>query len=147
MSRSVEKTPALLFIANRYPYLAGMRHALVILAVFCALISGWTPALAQVQDLGGMNMNGAMHHGSAVHAIPATSADVHCPPESKACAHHPKMVHPLLCAACFAVLTDASGLERDAIDAGTVLPALQKPLLATSIKPRFPPPKAFVLLP
>ncbi|HTO33662.1 MAG TPA: hypothetical protein VL202_21195 [Pararhizobium sp.] len=142
----VEKTPALLFIANRHPYLAGMRYALVILAVFCALISGWTPALAQVQDLDGMNMGGAVRHGSGVHATQASSADIHCPPQSKACAHHPKMVHPLLCAACFAVVIDAFGLERDAIDAGTVPPALQTPLLAASIKPRFPPPKSFVLL-
>ncbi len=124
-----------------------MRFAVIILAVFCALISGWTAALAQVQDIGVMNKNVAMHHAPAAHATPAASTNLACPPGDKTCSHHPKVVHPMLCAACVAVMIDDFGFDRDAIEAGTILPALQKPLLATSIKPQFPPPKLCILLP
>lgn len=133
-----------------YAYPVGMRHALLILAVFCAVISGWTPVLAQVREVGGHGwgghgMSGAMHHTSSARAMPGASDEAHCPPEIKACAPHQKMVHPMLCAACFAVVIDGFGLDRRPIDATTIPPARQRPLLATSIKPRFPPPKAFAL--
>jgi hypothetical protein len=141
-----EKTPTLLFILSRHAYLADMRFSFIILAIFCALISGWTAALAQVQDIGVMSNGAVMHHGPAAHAQHAASADIACSPEDKGCSHHPKVVHPTLCAACVAVMIDDFAFDRDAIEAGTVLPARQKPLLATSIKPRFPPPKPFVLL-
>jgi len=120
-----------------------MRIAILTLAVFCALISGWTAALAQVQDLGGAAV---MHHAgmAAGHAMAAEVGQDNHPPCTAAqpCNDHPKAVHPLLCAACFAVVLDAHGLDRIALPAGTIHPVPQKPMQATALKPRFPPPKA-----
>lgn len=117
-----------------------MRIALLTLAVFCALISGWTASLAQVQDLGGVAVS---HHAdtATAHHAATTPADHDGCKAARACDQHPKTVHPLLCAACFAVVLDAHGIDRIALPAGAVLPSPQKPMLATVLKPRFPPPK------
>lgn len=112
-----------------------MRIAILTLALFCALISGWTAALAQVQDLGGSTIS---HHESAVTHHPAT-ADHAC--KDASCSPQPKMVHPMSCSACFAVILDAHGIDRVELPAGRVRPALQRPMLAAILKPRFPPPK------
>ena len=118
-----------------------MRITLLALAVFCALISGWTASLARVQDLGGM----AVAHHTGAPAGHGMRADAHMDCKAaKSCNQHPGTVHPLLCAACFAVVLDAHGLDRAALPAGTVLPSPQKPMLATTLKPRFPPPKIFL---
>lgn len=116
-----------------------MRLAVLTLALFCALISGWTAALAQVQ---GLNGNGTGHHGmtSTHHAVSADASEHSCA-AAKSCSHQPKMVHPISCSACFAVVLNVHGIDRIELPAGTVLPALQKPMLATTLKPRFPPPK------
>ncbi len=119
-----------------------MRMVILIIAVFCALISGWTASLAQVQDLAGPT---AVHHANVAtgHDMSAdVGQDGHSCTAAKSCDHQPKTVHPLLCAACFAVVLDAHGLERVELPAGAVLPSQQKPMLATALKPRFPPPKA-----
>jgi hypothetical protein len=119
-----------------------MRIAILTLAVFCALISGWTAALAQVQDLGGNAMG---HHGKITthHAVSANAGDHVCV-AAKSCSHQQKMVHPISCSACFAVVLNTYGIDRIELPAGTILPALQKPMLATILKPRFPPPKTFL---
>jgi hypothetical protein len=119
-----------------------MRIVILTLALFCALISGWTAALAQVQDLGGNAMG---QHGKAAthHAVAANSGDSTCM-DASSCSHQPKTVHPISCSACFAVVLDAPGIDRIELPAGDVRPALQKPLLATILKPRFPPPKTFL---
>lgn len=116
-----------------------MRLAVLTLALFCALISGWTAALAQVQGLHG---NGMGHHGmsSTHHAVSADTSEHSCA-AAKSCSHQPKMVHPISCSACFAVVLNVHGIDRIELPASTVLPALQKPMLATTLKPRFPPPK------
>jgi hypothetical protein len=121
-------------------YVCVMRIAILILAMFCALISGWTAALAQVQDLNG---NAAGHHRmTATHHVVSADAGDHTCATAKTCSHQPKTVHPISCSACFAVILDAHGIDRIELPTGTILPALQKPMLATVLKPRFPPPKS-----
>jgi hypothetical protein len=116
-----------------------MRIAIFTLAVFCALISGWTAALAQVQDLGG---NAIGHHGqTATHRAVAADAGGPGCTAAQTCFHQQKMVHPIACSACFAVVLDTAGIDRVELPVGTVPPALQTPMLATILKPRFPPPK------
>lgn len=118
-----------------------MRIAIFTLALFCALISGWTASLARVQELGGMAV---LHHAgmAAGHEMAAdVGEDGHSCAAAKPCDHQPKTVHPLLCAACFAVAIDAHGLDRTELPAGHVHPLPQKPMQATALKPRFPPPK------
>jgi hypothetical protein len=116
-----------------------MRIAILTLALFCALISGWTAALAQVQDLNG---NATGHHGMATtHQAVLADASNHTCATVKSCSHQPAMVHPISCSACFAVILDAHSIDRAELPAAAVLPALQKPMLATALKPRFPPPK------
>ncbi|WP_139093220.1 hypothetical protein [Pararhizobium polonicum] len=130
-----------LFFRARSAYLRLMRLAILTLTVFCALISGWTASLARVQDLGGM---AAMHHADAAagHDMQASGAehDRSCS-AGHPCDKHSKTVHPLLCAACFAVVLDAHGLDRVELPAATVHPLPQKPMQTTALKPRFPPPK------
>lgn len=137
-SRPFEKVSAIsLFIGIGSLYVCVMRIAILALAVFCALISGWTAALAQVQDL-----NAAGHYGMAApHQTVSADVSDHTCTAAKACSHQSKMVHPISCSACFAVVLDAHSIDRAGLPAATVRPALQKPMLATVLKPRFPPPK------
>jgi len=117
-----------------------MRAVILITALFCALISGWTASLARVQDLGGRV---TMHHGGAAVGHGASSAfgQDRCAPEAKSCDHHPQTVHPLLCAACFAVVLDTPDHGRDELASATIRPRPQKRLQATTVDPPFPPPK------
>lgn len=120
-----------------------MRAVILITALFCALISGWTASLARVQDLGGMV---TMHHAgvSADHGASATSDQYHCAADAKNCDHHAQTVHPLLCAACFAIVLDSHGLDRDEFANAIIRPRPQKSLRATALEPQFPPPKTFL---
>ncbi|URK88422.1 hypothetical protein LP421_14585 [Rhizobium sp. RCAM05350] len=96
-----------------------------------------------MQDLSG----GAISHHAGVataHHAATIPADHDGCKAARACDQQPKTVHPLLCAACFAVVLVAHGIDRIELPAGTVRPALQKPMLATILKPRFPPPKTFL---
>jgi hypothetical protein len=114
-----------------------MRAVILVTALFCALISGWTAPLARVQDLDGMV---TMHHGGAAAAF----GQDRCAPDTKNCNHHPQTVHPLLCAACFAVILDTPGLGRDEVANSVIRPLPQKPLQATAPEPQFPPPKTYL---
>ncbi|MBW9063867.1 hypothetical protein JNB71_11100 [Rhizobium herbae] len=120
-----------------------MRAFVLIAALFCALISGWTASLARVQDLGGMV---TMDHtrASKDHGAAATSGLDHCAPKAKNCDHHPPSVHPLLCAACFAVVLDTPDLGRVEPAGSAIRPRPPKPLRATALEPRFPPPKTLL---
>ncbi|WP_426125268.1 hypothetical protein [Pararhizobium sp. PWRC1-1] len=127
----------LIDIGSLYVYV--MRIVILTLALFCALISGWTAALAQVQ---GLNGNAAGHHRmTAIHHVVSADASDHTCATAKSCSHQPKLVHPISCSACFAVILDAHSIDRVELPTATILPALQKPMLATLLKPRFPPPK------
>ena len=125
------------------PILTAMRALILVTALFCALISGWTASLARVQDLGGLV---TMHHAgaSAGHGESATSDQDHCTSDTKNCDHHPQGVHPLLCAACFAVVLDSHDLDRDDLANAIIRPRPQKPLQATALEPQFPPPKTLL---
>lgn len=115
-----------------------MRAVILITTLFCALISGWTASLARVQDLNGMV---TMHHSGTGHGASATSDRDHCASDTKNCDHHPPTVHPLLCAACFAVILDDPHLDREELANAILRPRPQKPLQATALEPQFPPPK------
>jgi hypothetical protein len=125
------------------PILTAMRAAILILTLFCALISGWTASLARVQDLGGMLATHQMSARSG-HAMHASANRDECVAETKSCKHHPQTVHPLLCAACFAVVLDTHDLARDELANSTIRPRPQKPLHPTALEPQFPPPKTFL---
>ncbi|WP_275789182.1 hypothetical protein [Pararhizobium gei] len=127
-----EKQHGGLFIGRVAAYLHSMRIAVFALALFCAILSGWTVSLARVQDLGL-----AMHAASHDHARGATSDDDGC--RAKECRTH--AVHPSLCAACFAIETSMEAPVPGSPLRLAVLPRLQKPLQATLLKPLFPPPK------
>jgi hypothetical protein len=130
-------------MGRSHSYLGVMRAILLITALFCALISGWTASLARVQDLGGMV---TMHHtrASEDHGASATSGLDHCAPKAKNCDHHQQTVHPLLCAACFAVVLDQPDLGRVEPAGSAIRPRPQKPLQATALEPQFPPPKTLL---
>lgn len=117
-----------------------MRSVILATALFCALISGWTASLARVNGMV------TMHHGGAAahHGTSAAIGHDRCAPETKNCDHHPQTVHPLLCAACFAVVLDTPGLGRDDVGKVVIRPLPQKPLQATAPEPLFPPPKTFL---
>jgi hypothetical protein len=121
-----------------------MRAVILIAGLFCALISGWTASLARVQDLDGMVVT--MHHEGVAAGRGTSSAFRHdrCAPVTKNCDHHPQTVHPLLCAACFAVVLDTPGLGRAGVANAVIRPLPQKPLQATAPEPQFPPPKTFL---
>ncbi|WP_436082394.1 hypothetical protein [Pararhizobium sp. LjRoot235] len=117
-----------------------MRAVILVTALFCALISGWTASLARVQNLDGMV---TMHHRGAAAGRGTSSPFGHdrCAPDTTNCDHHPQTVHPLLCAACFAVVLETPSLGRDGVANAVIRPLPQKPLQETAPEPQFPPPK------
>lgn len=117
-----------------------MRAFILILTVFCALISGWTASLARVQEIGAVT---TIHQAgmSAGHGASAHSGKDQCEADAKDCNRHAQPVHPLLCAACFAVVLDTHGLDREELPASTIRPRLQRPMRAIALEPQFPPPK------
>ena len=120
-----------------------MRAALLMLALICALPSGWTAALAHTQGLS--ELRPVFHHATAsgdhATAHAAKSQDSECGVEAESCGHPAKPVHPPLCVACFAIPTEAAGLSVQMPVRSRIAPALQAAMRPASVKPRFPPPK------
>lgn len=134
-----------LFFERRDTYVDGMRIAMFIVLMFCAVISGWTVSLARVQHF---DDHALSHTMAAAHAEwpagghhPASDGKEHCAATAQDCDHHPPMAHPLLCAACFAITLEAPALDRDKTVRAGVRPQLQRPLHAATLEPQFPPPK------
>ena len=115
-----------------------MRLATLALALFCAVISGWSATLAQMRHL---DTAPAAHHENLL-PLPDMTAHHDCRQAGDGCDHRGKSVHPVLCAACYAVLLEEAGLDRPELVAAAVLPRAQRPLLARGLKPRFPPPRS-----
>lgn len=117
-----------------------MRAFVLAIVFFCAAISGWTSALAQVNDLAGMTPVQASHDqkSKAHHA----AADPTFPDVGNGCHGGKHAVHPVLCSACFAVEVASFGVDRRMLIAGTVPPRIERPLEAVQPEPQFPPPKA-----
>ncbi|MCV9962974.1 hypothetical protein OIU34_13785 [Pararhizobium sp. BT-229] len=115
-----------------------MRAFIFALTLFCAVLSGWTASLARVQELGGAT---TIHQAGMGHGASAHSGQDQCKADAKDCNRHAQPVHPLLCAACFAVVLDTHGLDREELPASTIRPRLQKPMRAIALEPQFPPPK------
>ncbi|MFP5076028.1 hypothetical protein ACLE20_01840 [Rhizobium sp. YIM 134829] len=122
-----------------------MRRLALALAVLCAILSGWMPALAQ---LPGHAAGAHSHHGDPA-ALPAAQhaghgSNLSHAPQPGSCGHDcagHRAIHPLLCAACFAIETE---------EAVPTLPLALKPaftreqaaaLVARDPAPRVPPPK------
>ena len=115
-----------------------MRLATLALALFCAVISGWSATLAQMRHL--ETAPAAHHENLSPRADMAARHDFR--QAGDGCDHRGKSVHPVLCAACYAVLLEEAGLDRPEIVASTIRPRAQRPLLARTLKPRFPPPRS-----
>lgn len=111
-----------------------MRPFILALAVLCAILSGWTSAVAQAQGL-------AHRDGIAV-AHDAVSSHSEAPACASGCPHPAKGAHPMLCSACFALEVAASDLGRLAVPVQRVRPVAELPLVASAPQPAAPPPKA-----
>ncbi|KQY19991.1 hypothetical protein ASD31_06305 [Rhizobium sp. Root482] len=121
-------------------YLADMRIAMLALALFCALISGWSATLAQIRHL---DAAPAAYHESLSHSPHSKLTASHdCRTADDGCDQRVNGVHPLLCAACYAVLLESVDLDRLELATAPVLPSPQRPLLARTLKPHFPPPRS-----
>ncbi|OJF90364.1 hypothetical protein [Pararhizobium antarcticum] len=118
------------------------------LLIFCAVISGWTAALAQIRvhDLpGGTSFQHQQHqqHQRTVSAHDHHPDEARCSGDQAECHHGSKGIHPMACAACFAIETAALDIEPPRI-AGTAPEIVPQPaMIATDLKPRFPPPRRF----
>jgi hypothetical protein len=108
-----------------------MRTVMFALAVVCAILSGWTSAIAQVQ-MAGLSPHASHHEAAERETLPKPNG----------CGHAGKCVHPMLCAACFAVAVTAPGLGRPLAERLTIPPLVDLPLVSTTLQPRSPPPKA-----
>lgn len=129
-----------------------MRHFALALAIFCAMLSGWMPALAQ---LPGHAAGAHSHHvAMATASLHPVMAGAHAghddggqaqagqpSPCREGCGNH-RPTHPMLCAACFAIeaeeaMPDVLPLPRPAF----ALPRATA-LVAQAPAPRVPPPKS-----
>ncbi|MEA3535818.1 hypothetical protein [Rhizobium sp. CC-YZS058] len=114
-----------------------MRRFALALAVLCAILSGWMPALAQLPGHEGgahsHHATGEGHHGAQGHAAAGQ-------PACRDCSGH-RTTHPMLCAACFAVQAE----ETAAPVPPAYRPIFPRPcettLAARAPAPRVPPPK------
>ncbi len=121
-----------------------MRMMSLALLMFCAVISGWTAALAQIEMRGmpGHAASSHMHNQNAASHEVAGEQDG-CGGGDTECRHPSKSVHPLLCAACFAIETSALAITPPRVMPSTPVAMPQATMIATKIKPRYPPPKFF----
>ncbi|WP_147272154.1 hypothetical protein [Phyllobacterium salinisoli] len=113
-----------------------MRRFIILIAVLGALVSGWLPALSATFDIGGGHtMSGtetahSLHRGSHEHG--SRQSD-----ERKDAA-----VHPMLCAACFALPAESGPALRKVAPVSAYGAALAQPLAGTVPSPLSPPPRA-----
>ncbi|SER96463.1 hypothetical protein SAMN03159406_01785 [Rhizobium sp. NFR03] len=111
-----------------------MRAFILALAMLCGILSGWTSAVAQAQDLA---------HGNAIvvsHA--AHGGDVVGSQDCASACHHPvKSSHPMLCSACFALEVEPVDLGRLSGPVQRLRPTAELPLIASTPQPAAPPPK------
>lgn len=120
-----------------------MRMASLALLIFCAVISGWTAALAQIQahdPQGFAHSEHKQHHGT-VSAQDRAGEHPGCAGDHADCRHTSKSVHPMLCAACFAVETQALGITPPKMAPSSPDAMPQAAMIPTDHKPRYPPPK------
>ncbi|MDX3925669.1 MAG: hypothetical protein QHC90_07645 [Shinella sp.] len=111
-----------------------MRRFFLFLAFFGALFSGWMPALSATLDAGR-----PAHHAQAGH----TDHSAHHNEEGKKGSEHgSKAVHPVLCAACFALPADNAEARRIAPPISAYGNEAAKPLAGKIPSPLDPPPKA-----
>lgn len=113
-----------------------MRAFILALAVLCAILSGWTSAVAQAQGLA---------HRDGLAVAHAAHGDVHRPSDASDCAggcpHPAKGAHPMLCSACFALEVAAGDLGRLPVPVQRLRPAVERPLIASAPQPAAPPPR------
>ncbi len=121
-----------------------MRTVVLMLCFLCAALSGWTSALGQTQHLPAMVSHSApaahAHHQMGHDATIAANCD------DKTCETSGRSAHPLLCAACYAISIEENVFERNEIKNARIVPALEAHLIDRPLKPRFPPPKSFLLV-
>jgi hypothetical protein len=103
------------------------------LAIVCAILSGWTSAVAQAQD---HPSRLSLHDGHGT-----SHADHPHGAASPRCTHAGKCLHPMLCSACFAVQVMASGIERGPVERTAIRPLADLPLTSLTPQPAPPPPK------
>ena len=111
------------------------------LAVVCAILSGWTSAVAQARDEG---MVAAHHPYHGLHVAGQEQADHETGRLPSDCGHAGKCLHPMLCAACFAVQVTAEGLTRRLAERSAILPLVDLPLVSNAPQPTSPPPKTYL---
>jgi hypothetical protein len=123
-----------------------MRRIVFILSIVCAILSGWTSALGQAQQLGGSNPNHGLHAtGQSGHAAHGTMVQhAACDTDAEQCGK--RAGHPMVCAACYAIPAENLLSPHPAIKNRGVPPALQASLDETPLEPQFPPPRTSFLL-
>ncbi|TCM55898.1 hypothetical protein C8J36_103264 [Rhizobium sp. PP-F2F-G48] len=114
-----------------------MRAFVLALSVLCAILSGWTSAMAQAQGLAhgdGIAGSHAVHDDGNRH-----SGSPDCP---SGCHASTKGTHPMLCSACFALEVEAGDIGRLALAPQRLRPAVELPLIALTPEPAAPPPRS-----
>jgi len=113
------------------------------LLIFCAVISGWTAALAQIQvhDLQGRAHSSHAQHQPKLGTHGVAHDEPGCAGDQADCRHGSKGVHPALCAACFAIETAGLDIAPPRIAQASPNAVPQAAMITTDHKPRFPPPK------
>lgn len=110
-----------------------MRRLLILLFVLCSAISGWTPVLAQVE---------AMPEKSHAQTSAATANATHRCEDEQAPGCCGKQIHPMLCAACFAVVPAATAAFQRLAPSLVIVSSRQQAMEDSAIEPVHPPPKA-----
>ncbi|NVP56218.1 hypothetical protein [Mycoplana rhizolycopersici] len=116
-----------------------MRRLLLILAFIAAALSGWTPVMAASLHVATMVSEHAPHDTASDRAAHSEHTG-HADRESK---KHGG-VHPLLCSACFAVISEIDSV-RPAIQHESRRFGSGSPLIGDEIMPPVPPPRALPL--
>ncbi|MFB2549562.1 hypothetical protein [Ensifer soli] len=109
-----------------------MRRIVLFLLIFSAVISGPTVTLARLSESGRMTVDA--HHGTMAHPCDAD--------HGTACRAHGKApVHPLLCAACFALSVDLPVAPARHARVDRLAPATVPAIPDRRPRPQVPPPR------
>ncbi len=119
-----------------------MRITAFVLMFVCTLLIGWMPVLAQTQGMPAVQSG--YHDMQATRGHADASDHQHhsdCAPPANGCGNSHKMVHPMLCAACFALPVSGFPPERIAMERSRPASPSVQALVAVSLQPVSPPPK------
>lgn len=119
-----------------------MRRLLLILAFIAAAISGWTPVMAASLHVATMASRHAHHDMAGDPAAHSDHADHEGRDDQGGKTHGG--VHPLLCSACFAVVSEIESVRPALLHEGRGV-ASGSPLIGGEIMPPVPPPRTFPL--